>query len=688
MRETLAAFHGDEMLLGIVLGNWLLLTGLGALAGRRLAGRRADAALTACLLLAALLPPALLFLLRAARHLLFAPGVVAGPAQQFFATLALLAPYCLAGGAFLTVAAATLTARRGPGGLARVYFADTLGAVIGGAAFTFILAARLDPFTLLGIVGLANLAAAALAAEARRPAPLAAIALAAALLIAFLCASPETRSARLQYAAEGQDFVTRARSPYGQLDVTRSGNQVNFLYNGLPLYSTGNRRQVEETVHFALHQRPRAERLLLIGGGVTGTAAELARRTGRPVRYVELDPLITDGRRDWAADTLPVACRPVLHTDGRLFLRRTTSQFDLILIDLPLPAGAQLNRFYSVEFFRLARGALAPGGALAFAAADCANYISPEQAAVLACLHRSLREVFPHVKVLPGERYHFLASVAPLHGDLRAWSAALNPPADCVRPAWIDAVMAPDRLADLQRALESPAPLNRDFDPALVRLLLRHRLTEHKVTFGALEAILLLALAFYLARLRPAPRAVLTIGFAAAALEFALLLGFQVLYGSLYRQLGLIVTLFMVGLAAGVALAGRAATPDPRRRLALTALATGAFALLLPAALALLNAPCLTGAVLPAAQAVIPLLTLALGALTGAAFPLAAAATAGDPARGAAEVFTADFIGAALGALLASMLLIPFIGLFWTCALTAALNLLSGALLFRRNGVV
>jgi len=34
MREMLGAFAGNEMVLGVILGNWLLLTGLGAFLGR------------------------------------------------------------------------------------------------------------------------------------------------------------------------------------------------------------------------------------------------------------------------------------------------------------------------------------------------------------------------------------------------------------------------------------------------------------------------------------------------------------------------------------------------------------------------------------------------------------------------------------------------------------------------------
>jgi len=688
MREALNAFSGDETALGLLLGNWLFLTGMGALIGRWAAGRRARTVLFLCQALAALLPPAMVFALRAWRSPGLAPGVDPGPAGEFLVTLALLTPYGLASGAFLAVAAAALTQRDGPAGIGRIYLADTLGAILGGGAFTFLLASQADPFTALGIAGFANLGAAGLAAvREQRPAAAAGATVLAAGLAAFLLAGPEARSARLHYAAVGQEFVARARSHYGQLDVTRSGAQVHFLYNGQLLAWTGDRRRAEEAVHLVLHLRPRPTRALLIGGAAGGAADEMVRRTTASVTCVELDPLIGEEGHEWS-DAIPPACRPVVATDGCLFLRRAPERFDLILLDLPLPVGAQMNRFYTVEFFRTARRALTPGGALAFACGETTQYISPEQADVLACLRATLARVFAHVRVLPGERYHFIASDAPLDGDLRRWSAALDPPAEWIRPGWVEAMLSPDRQDDVNRALDVPAPVNRDFNPALSRRVFLRRIAEHRVAFGAVEAVLLAALLFYLLRLRAAPRAVLTIGFAAAGLEFALLLGFQVLYGSLYRQMGLIVTLFMIGLAAGAALGTRLRPAGDARRLGLLAAAVAGLALLIPPTLAVLNAPRFEGVDTSAAQAVIPLWTLLLGALTGAAFPLAARATATDSPGAASEIFTADFIGAALGALLVSMLLIPLMGLFWTCAATAALNLAAAIPLLRARRVV
>ena len=83
-------------------------------------------------------------------------------------------------------------------------------------------------------------------------------------------------------------------------------------------------------------------------------------------------------------------------------------------------------------------------------------------------------------------------------------------------------------------------------------------------------------------------------------------------------------------------------------------------------------------------KGVIALLTLILAVLVGMQFPLANRLEFNGTAAGPARLYTADFVGACLGALLACTLLIPLIGVVGVCLVTAALNL-AGALAGRRR---
>jgi hypothetical protein len=139
------------------------------------------------------------------------------------------------------------------------------------------------------------------------------------------------------------------------------------------------------------------------------------------------------------------------------------------------------------------------------------------------------------------------------------------------------------------------------------------------------------------------------------------------------------VTVFMAGLALGAWLATKRAAADSAKR----ALRWLAFAVATLAALLPLLLPRLASLGDIAGQGAIVLITLALAALVGAQFPLAAAASPGGATPVAARLFTADLTGAALGALLASAWLIPLAGLTTVCLITAGLNVAAAALTWR-----
>jgi spermidine synthase len=89
------------------------------------------------------------------------------------------------------------------------------------------------------------------------------------------------------------------------------------------------------------------------------------------------------------------------------------------------------------------------------------------------------------------------------------------------------------------------------------------------------------------------------------------------------------------------------------------------------------------GAATVVTQVVFVLLAFGIAALVGAQF---AAAGRDENGAGASELYTADFLGACLGALLASTLLIPLLGVTLVCELIGAVNLLAGVVVFMGRG--
>jgi len=132
----------------------------------------------------------------------------------------------------------------------------------------------------------------------------------------------------------------------------------------------------------------------------------------------------------------------------------------------------------------------------------------------------------------------------------------------------------------------------------------------------------------------------------------------------------------MAGLALGALMANRLGS-IASRSLSVLALAIAGYAVMLPLLLPLLSRLGGTAASLALVKVIIAALTLVLAVLVGMQFPLANRLEFDGTVAGASRLYTADFVGAFLGALLACTLLIPLIGVLGVCLLTAALNVVA-----------
>jgi spermidine synthase len=681
-RELLSVFYGNELILGILLGNWLLLTGLGAAAGRLLPGTgdvagMNDRAVWFLWGLSALvlLPLPQVFWLRTFSPRIFGVGVLPGPGGTFLLSLVLLAPFCVPSGAMLA-GACSLVPKSQTTGPGRVYVADGIGGLLGGLLFTVALIPGMNHVTLLLVTGAICLVFNwPLFRQAR--CGKAFIAISCAFLALLACAflgQLDQRTLARQYP--GQKLVFYGESPYGRLVVTESAGQLNSLVNGTPVSSTQTQSQNEEAVHYAMAQRPAASRVLVVSGALAGLAQEVLKYPVREITCLEPDPtVITLARKyggSWAADE---RVRFVV-MDARRFIQRTDQQFDVIMLNLADPSTAQLNRFYTVEFYREVRRVLAEHGVLSFSLGGYENYMSDQLAWMIASAHHTLGTVFKQILVLPGMRTFFLASNEALHSEIPERLQLAGIKTSVVLPGFWKAMITPDRLADVARAAAQPADLNRDFSPILYLYFLRHWLSQHEVSRTLVGGVLLLVLVLSAMSFRRhlAFPVVFLSGFTAAAIQLVLLLAFQVLAGSMYRELGIVCAMFMAGIALGAWWANRRGQV-PAKALSYVLLALALTTALLPAGLAGLHAIRLLRVGLWVTQVAIPAFGVLVSLLVGMVFPLAFRAVPGSSGTVAASVYAADFLGAFVGATLSSVVLAPVWGLNRVSGFVALANL-------------
>jgi spermidine synthase len=230
--------------------------------------------------------------------------------------------------------------------------------------------------------------------------------------------------------------------------------------------------------------------------------------------------------------------------------------------------------------------------------------------------------------------------------------------------------------------------INRDFTPIAYYNQLKYWLSFFRTNYFIVFVIFSIPFIIILARIKPLSLGLFAGGFAASGAEIVILIAFQIIFGYAYYMAGIIITLFMLGLALG---AGFAHLSKRNSFVTFLRLQSGitVYSIILPYLLILLNATALKPAF---TVSVIAILILAISFAAGALFSLAAAIMPCDKkikstlknniSSTAGEAYSADLFGSALGALIVSALLIPLLGIVLSCLLIAAFNIIAFSILF------
>ncbi|MFH1665113.1 MAG: hypothetical protein ABIA77_03090 [Candidatus Omnitrophota bacterium] len=729
MREFLTVFSGNELSIGYMLASWLIGGAIGSLISGRFVDRIRNGARAFSLCLAAIgiLLPLNILAIRSVRNLL---GMLPGEIMPFFpmamSGFLILVPVCAVLGFMFALACSIYGngTRTAEGRIGRVYVMEAAGAIAGGVLASFVLIRVMDPVYITGILSFLNILAAffllCFSRKARYSVFLAAAM--AVMLVAVAAMWPlkgwETlRRYSLKEQWKGYELLASRDSIYGNIAVARRSGQVSFFDNGLHFYTVPDRPSAEEAVHFALLEDPSPGNVLLIGGGVGGLAAEALKHPVKKLDYVELDPLIIEMARQYLPEKdlafLKDGRVSVRNVDGRYFVKTTDEKYDCIIIHLGDPATAQINRYYTLEFFREARKILKDDGVISFALTSSESYINRELGDFLASVHMTMERVFGDVKVIPGETAYFLAS--PQKGLLTYDHRVLTRRAEergldiqYVRDYYLFSRLSPEKTEYTENAIkrERGIEINSDLRPIAYYYYTVFWMTRFRggLMRSVLEAVnggliwkagLGICGLFILSGLIRAPRAfragreryfkgampaaVAVMGFSAISFQMATLLSFQIMYGYLFYKLGFILTSFMIGLALGGWWSVRAMPriKEDRKAFIGTQAAACIYPVLLPALFLWLAGSRNVFLAWAGPNVFFPAVSMIAGAIGGFRFPLANKIYLGGekaPGRSAGLNYGADLAGSCLGAFFAGAFLIPVLGIPGTCLMISAIN--------------
>ena len=735
MRELFISFLGNEFTLGIILANWIILEAIGSfMIGKSVekVKRKLEIFILFQLSFSVTLPLAI-YLSRIFKSILLTtPGEGLGFAPIFYSSFLILLPVTLPHGALFTYGCKLYSQyiKEDASSVGKVYVFESIGSMIGGLLMTFLLIQYFNSFQIAFIISVANtLISIFLLRPGSRSSKTSfqKTLMILSIFLSFFFAYnllPQTSNAIHQFSIQSQwrnlNVIHNENSIYGNITVTKRGEQYTFFYNGVPSITTPvpNIAFIEDFVHFPMlfHEKP--ESVLILSGGAGGVIHEILKYPVTHVNYVELDPLLLKLVQRFSTPLTQSELsdkRLMIHyTDSRFFVKSTQDRYDIIFIGLPAPQELQTNRLFSSEFFFIAKEKMNPDGIIILSLPGSLTYISPELRDLNGCILDTLKSVFQSVKIIPGDVNLYLASNSGKLEKVTPGEMVKRFEERKIKTSIFTKSYLEFRLHErwmkwfLQSMKRNGVKINSDFRPIGVFLSLSYwnalfspYLTgifkwfegfslPISITFMILFTVLM-AMIFmkrpHLAK-QSIPYVIFTTGLAGMIFNLAVIFTFQTFYGYLYHQIGLLIALFMFGVALSSFNMTQCLGKIKRDSFLFlnVEIAIILFSFLFPFIFAILSQYLEKTVISFLIYSVFLAMSFLSGTWIGLQFPLATKIYLATSSKGGTLSYTAgllygaDLLGGFMGGLLGGILLLPILGLKESCFMMGMIKISSGIL--------
>ena len=431
------------------------------------------------------------------------------------------------------------------------------------------------------------------------------------------------------------------------------------------------------------------------------------------IEYAELDPLLLELVRKFPTplteEELNDGRVKIRYVDGRLLLKKTENKYDVIFVGVQEPSNLQANRFFTKEFFSLAKERMNKEGILVLGLPGSLTYQNEELRNLNSCIFHTIKSVFAHVRVIPGDgRNLFLSSDSREITQIDKTQiierlSQRNIEADVMVPWHIEKKLHPGWQDWFSRFLEgSSQKINSDFKPLGLFYSISHwnavfapslrgmfsqfeRINVRSVVL--LFVILLFLYFFFRPRKRKLPQegialSIITTGFAGMMFDLMIIFVFQSIYGYVFSWIGILVASFMAGAACGAMLitTALARIKNYFKVFIGVELAIICFSIAFP--FLFLAVPTHSGNAEGFFFFKMLFLTLSFisGFLTGSQFPLANKLylkKSRSLSQTAGLLYAADLLGGWFGGIVGAVVLLPVLGLTGTCLTVGLLKLTS-----------
>lgn len=683
LRNLLSVFSGNELVIGIILANWMMITALGAYAGRYII--KSEVKFRLILfghILMGLLPILLSFLVFYLRNVIYPPGRLINLFEIFISTFILFLPFCLLTGILFTTFSSVLSSLIQSNSIRKVYAMEAIGAMVGGLFFNFIFIFLFNNFFSLKILMMINFGVAIFLYLASYRSIFNILSGLVLIAIAGFILVTDINGLAYKELFKGQSLIEQKDTPYSSIVITETSGQFNFYQNGTPLFSTQDVISNEESVHYAMLQHHNPKNVLLISGGISGAIDEILKYNIASVDYVEADPGIIQLGNKYIKDLRKNNKVNIINQDARLFLKDYNKKYDVVLINLPDPSNTYLNRYYTIEFIEELKQRLSTSSVVSMNLSAPANYLNKESRELHTALFTTLKLAFENVIIIPGQKNYFLASDGILSSEIASLSEKRKITNEYVNHYFIDDNLIKDRRDIIEKSISEDIIINYDFLPFSYLLQVKLWLSKFGFNLIFILLIFLFIIVYILPRLHFINVGMFTTGFSATSLEILLLVAFQIVYGYVYFMIGIFITIFMGGLAIG-SLYIYKYIKISFKNYSLVQYLIGIFAIITPILLLGIKSNQFGNFII---HSIFILLMLIIGILTGLQYSFAAKLRYASISKTAAGTYGSDLLGSAIGALLVATLLIPFLGIIKACLVIAILNFLTGLIVLYKTG--
>lgn len=691
-REVIVFVNGNELIFGALVSVWLLAGALGSYLSFKISQKEFFIKLIHAVLI--LLLPTTLFVVRFISPIIIPTGESANFFEIFLISFLSLFPlnFFLTAEFLICLKLISEERREGPG---FSYFLESLGGFAGASVFTFYLSGNWLPWQVITALSVLMVVVSFfLYQHWEKVLPLAFT----LFFIVFSLFLPQTERLTRSFWFSDYDlsllftdltqifrlpatsgFVLSRNTPFQNITITRRANQVNLFLNGQPSGFTGENPMMQEIADLTLALRAKPEKILIFGLSTGQLVREVLKHPAKEVVVVELDPqllrILKENLPPEEVSFLEDRRLKVFFSDARRFLKENKEEFNVAIFNFPDPQSTILARLYTVEFMKIVKNRLAPGGILSFVISTNPEHFSREFYEYNGSLVSTVRKVFPFIKVVPSFGAHILASTAKISLSSELILKRLKERKIRSRIDPVNLNYKIKRAALFNNVFEEEFEVNTDDRPISIYLtsLIWQSIEGRQPLFRSFQLFLyrfpyalfiiltFLPQAFLFLKKRTELSIMFSVSLAGMMGELSLIYIYQLVSGYIYSHLGFLLASFMLGLSLG-AFIFRA----KGRGLGFTAASLSLLLLLLPLAK---NFP-LSFFTLPFCLLLIAL----LGFLVGSAFPLIVAKLGSEQSN---LVYSIDLLGGALGAFLGGALMLPLLGVTNSNFLVAVVVLLS-----------